>query len=221
MTKRKEDHETKTVFLHNYKARQAESFQSLGTTAADWEVCDIIGVYSGDIPDYELPPYDEVRPYFDKLVIEIGRDAADAYVASAEFGCICQLCGCRKVKYACPIQCDSKKLMMFVGTECVTNFMDANQNVTKQIRLYKENKLRELFRKWVYNGINQCYAYREHGNRSPLIYDYWKFKRKLEDMQDYLEQYSSRQIRNTFKKASGLGLVIPRDSILGFREDVI
>ncbi len=156
---------TVTTQIDKYRGKQAESFTSLNTIAADWEVCEITGLVSGEIPVYELPAYDEATPYYDRLVQKIGSNAAIKYVQQLgwEGFMLCQLCGCPRVKYPCPIKCDSKKLLMLIGSECVTNFMDADEKVTRQVKVFREGKIRELFNNWVYNGIQQCLMYQIHG----------------------------------------------------------
>lgn len=210
--------------LQEYRTRQAESFASVGTTAADWKVCRITGLITGDIPSFEsLPPYDEVTPIYNKLVKELGREAAAEYIdrveGSGQFR-LCQLCGCPKVKHPCPIQCDSKELLMYIGSECVTNYMDADENIARQVRLYKEKRIRELFDDWVYNGIQQCYLYRDF--HESIWIGYKRFQKKLRVAEENIKSYGALKIKNLFKQAYELGLTIPKDPQLefsGYRAD--
>ncbi len=129
--------ELRTIPINKYRAQHIESFKSVGTVASDWKTCRVSKLSSISTPTFETPTYTEVTPYYNKLVEEKGREAADAYVRKLELDgfVLCQLCGCPRVKYPWPIVCREKELLMNVGSECVDNFMDPDNKTTKQIKV--------------------------------------------------------------------------------------
>jgi hypothetical protein len=181
----------KTVLVKDYHTIQMQSFAYLHTTPADWEVCPIIAVSEGailfDIPaGYQLTfAYSQMYPITDLIREKIRHNIING---------LCELCG-HEIKYLWPIKCDSKKIYMYVGSECVNNFKGANYTV-KKIREYKETMVTKVFKAWRGIAITQAYSDEQFFERDmygktytirgrpALRYKVWKFVDKLERMYD-------------------------------------
>ena len=61
-------------------------------------------------------------------------------------GLMCELCG-HPIEYQYPIQNDTLKIVMYIGVDCADHFYGAGY-IYKQIRVYQDSKLRQLFQNW-------------------------------------------------------------------------
>lgn len=218
--------EIKSVITDRYRARQADSFKSVGTTAGEWQPCPILEIKE-KVPGgpqvivYDIPAgYREVTPYFDSLtkndMFLLMRMVESAAISGQGWKTYCQLCG-HGIKEPRPIQHDGRKLLMFVGSECVNNFMGAGY-VFHQIKIFKETKLRQQFRDWIPIALEECkkhpvkdyYGRLNTGWIEEPFYDLRKkiFKVKNE-REDKINTLSSMKIKNIFKEARALNIPIP------------
>ena len=200
MTNSAEEFIEKTEVKETFKARQMRTFEYLGTTPDMWEMCDINDIIiAGGIQKliFSIPTgFKMVEPYYE---IDGSRD--DGYCTYN-----CQLCG-HPIENLFPIFCTAKQIYMHVGSECVLSFKKAGY-ITKKIKIFKESKTREKFLSTVKDLIDQINAQANKNGRLP--YDLWKFKSKLIDANNKIEQYGKRKINNLLNKAEELGLIVGR-----------
>lgn len=193
----------KTVISNKntYRAQQADSFAVLGTEPSQWTPCPIAAITKMGI-EFVLPEgYTTVYGYF-----ECEQRKNPTGLAPGEPMKFCQLCGWSPLVNNFAIQHDGKRLLMWVGSECVNNFMGAGY-VTKQIKIFKETQARAEFRKWVVGAKFEC---EQHKRMGWIEYPYYTFRNKLNKIvdayHDDVNKLSSRKIKNLFKKANELGI---------------
>lgn len=179
------------VIKDEYRARQQDSFNRIGGGPTGWYACEIEDILPNGQVIYMIhKDYIVVMPYTDTF-------------GPREEGLQCELCG-HWIIYRHPIENDKLRRRMDVGSECVDNFMGAGY-VTKQVKKFRETKLRVAYGEWRQTGIAECNKRSEHGTW--LEYPYWKFRSKLE--KSLPENMSARKIVNIFKKAKELAIPIP------------
>jgi len=108
----------------SYLIRIGRTFLHLGTTADDWRP--LRGKRGGYVV---LGGYGPTPEEYTSIMIAGFKEVAgpDAEVKFGDGGDpgICRLCGHRPVRYFYPLVCDSKKLTLLVGCECIVNYVDA------------------------------------------------------------------------------------------------
>ena len=150
-----------------YKARQMDSFGWLQTKPLDWKLAEIIG---DNMEVFE--PVDQTKFLLvtaRKTIFKVPKDYKVVTPASSmpaelrkveipqiEGALVCQLCG-HPIEYQYPIVCEANKLVMYIGVDCADHFYGAGY-IYKQIRVYQDSKLRELFRAWRENALDELYT---------------------------------------------------------------
>lgn len=193
-----------------YRAQQARSFAYVGTDASEWVACEIIGMDDEDKPIYDEPAdYETVSPY-SEMMTKDEVAAAQARIASGGWKTLCELCG-HGIMNPCPIKHDGKQLLMYVGSECVNNFMGAGY-YQMSVKLFRDKKLRQLFKIWLSIAIQDCYAFKDRNGKMP--YEIYRLKEKLSDIRDLgedeLASIATRKIKAIFRQAGKLGISAPK-----------
>lgn len=217
--------EIKNVITNQYRAKQADNFKAVDTEASQWKACPILEIKEKEngqqVIIYDIPPgYLEVTPYFNSLTKNdlhlLMEMVQSANISGMGWKTYCQLCG-HGIKEPHPIQHDGKKLLMFVGSECVNNFMGAGY-VFNQIKIFKETKLRQQFREWIPLALEECNRhptkdYYGRTNTGWIEEPYYNLRKRLfkvkNDKEDKINTLSSMKIRNIFKDARALKISIP------------
>lgn len=171
------------VKTDSYTSRKGQTYEELGTSGKDWQPCRIIGYEFidgiGDVPVYEIPKdYLEVTTRFTTGIDFMGYTT-------------CRLCGAgiRRHHY---IQCDSKQLLMLVGSECVHNHY--GQVVLKKIKQFKDNETRIAAKKFLEKYIE--WAPTQKAFAAPK--DSWQARMIKESV--YRELIKAQKMLNEFDK---------------------
>jgi len=135
-----------TIIANRYRARQMDTFRFLQTTPADWRMCEIKSIDMLGNIIWEVPADFRFVLGFSAIHPD---DTAHG----------CELCG-HPIIYPYPIRCDRLKIVMNVGSDCVNNFMGAGYT-TKQVKIFKETRLRKIFQNWILSAYNYCTQQRE------------------------------------------------------------
>jgi hypothetical protein len=186
-----------TTHAGSYKAIQMETFKSFGTVPTDWKMCEIKDVVykpgTGDVALFTFP----------EGYTEVPHTRFPETVMSAR----CQLCGHQIVRLFF-LQCDDKKIILQVGSECVNTYIGAHYT-EKQIKIFKDNRVRQIFRAWrplVMEDIEKHRSpkpvwssyYREGWLKEPY-YSLLKKLRTLDDMKS-----TSRVLNNFMNKCNAI-----------------
>ncbi len=213
--------------MKGYKKRQLETFTSLGTSPDEWQICELVGIETDDkgreIPIFRAyPGYSLRRPFYDTL----SKEELDALIQDHEINSesgegwmnSCQLCG-HNIMYPWKIKHDKKLFLMDIGSECITNFMNASTaTVSKEFKL---KVLKKEFKSWKRSAVNECwnnhkhFRHDEYGDvltygreNKPLIQrKYFKLQEELRQLDT--DDVSYRKISGLFKKAKKLEIKIP------------
>lgn len=196
-----------TVKSKGYRARQQTTFEFLGTTSAMWKACavkaimPIVGSKQDGQPIFDIPVgYKVVNPFSE---------------ANGVAGGGCELCG-HPIENFFPIKCDAKQIIMYVGSECVNNFMGAGFT-SKQIRKFKEDKLRADFKVWVPKAVAELDGHtvtktNSYGSKYGWLNEpYYSLRQTLrkDSAENLSKTWGSKKIKNCFKNARAMGLAIP------------
>lgn len=180
-----------------YRAKQASTFQFLGTTPEMWQMCDIFDLVineeypTGLEPSYTIPKgYHKVEPIYEQFGL-----------LENQLGYNCQLCG-HDILWLYPIKCASKKIFMFVGSECVNNFLGAGYTI-KTIREYHHNMTRQKLGECLPDLVTQC---NNHEVKGWLDEPFYSFRKKLHEIEKNPSEFSHRKLINVLKKAKEIGL---------------
>lgn len=118
----------------SYDRRVSENMQHLGTEITEWSPIEVIGkkdvVVKETGKEYELPLFDFPKDY-DKAESLFKNSNG----TNSDTVC-CELCGKMPIKVVYWIKNDQRKLVMIVGSECVTHFADGKSG-KENLRLAK------------------------------------------------------------------------------------
>ena len=180
-----------SVIVHgnSYRAIQMETFASLHTTPSDWTPCEIKDVF--DLPNGG----EEVIYIFPDGYTEVPHNQFDESTG----GLRCQLCG-HPITYTHFIQCDSKQLILQVGSECINTYHGAHYT-DKMIKTFKDNRIREQYRIWRGHIITDIETH-TRPNSTWLPYDLFKLKQKI--LKTDALKTTSRKLSNLMKKGNTL-----------------
>jgi hypothetical protein len=195
-----------TTHAGSYKAIQMATFKSLDTIPSDWKMCEIKDLVFktglGEVPIFFLP----------EGYTEIPHTRFPETMNSR-----CQLCG-HPILRLFYLQCDSKKIILQVGSECVNTYIGAHYT-EKQIKIFKDNRVRQIFRAWrplvmedieKHRGPKPTWSsYREGWLKEPY-YSLLKKLRTLDDMKS-----TSRVINNFMNKCNNILYRKEKEEILG------
>lgn len=185
-----------------YRAKQYNTFQFLGTTPSMWVMCEVDDIIineeypTGLEPIFSIPRgYRQVEPIYEQF-------GKDIFLKTNKYGYNCQLCG-HDIVWLYPISCSSKKIFMYVGSECVNNFMGA-EYTTKTIKEYHHNMTRQKLSECVPDLVTQC---NNHATGNGWLEEpYYSFRKKLYKLQENFSEFSHRKLINVLNKAKEIGL---------------
>lgn len=198
----------------SYRTRQEESFAYVGTTAKEWRACDITAMnqVTGEPTEFDIDSsYETVTPISDRLTPEQMAELQEKLQATEWAKGLCELCG-HVIRYSRPIAHDKKKLVMYVGSECVDNFTHAGKEYKKKEAAFKDQLVKSKFKVWLPIAKNDIWAKgKEDADSNRLAYPYFKFLKDLEKAEIVVDDLSARKIHNIFKRANKLGISSPAD----------
>jgi hypothetical protein len=170
-----------------------ETFKSLDTVPSDWKMCEIKDLVFktglGEVPIFLLPEgYTEIpHTRFPETM-----------------NTRCQLCGHLIVRQFY-LRCDSKKYILQVGSECVNTYIGAH-HTEKQIKIFKDNRVRQIFRAWRPLVMEDIEKHRQP--KKPWQWEgwlsepYYSLMRKLRTLDDM--KSSSRILNNFMNKCNNI-----------------
>jgi len=218
MTKQK--FEIKKEIVNPYRAKQMETFESLGTFPDQWDMLKIQSIdIAGKITYESLPDYKIIFPYFKAYLKENKikeKDMSDELKSKIKYGS-CQLCG-HWIEYPYWIKCPAKKLIMHVGSTCINEFKGA-EYVYRTIKQYESSKLRDMFKKWIDYGIDFCNSKKVEGSYYMILPEYYDFRKKLFKAKEDIDSFSDQKIKNIFKKAAELKIPVDEQQIKVQKEE--
>jgi len=176
----------------SYRTIQMSTFASLNTTPSDWSPCAILDILTDPMDGSEIIQWDLPSDYTEVPHSRFNEG----------FGSRCQLCG-HGIKRLFFIQCNSKKLYLQVGSECVNTYHGAHFT-DKMIRTFKDNRTRQLYRAWRDTAIAEI-----ESKRSParglysvgfLPEPYWSLNKRILKVDP--TKSTSRVLANLMKKGN-------------------
>lgn len=199
-----------------YRKRQHESFAYLETTAEEWRACEITGMnqVTSEITDFDIDSgYATVTPISDRLTPEQMAQLQDMLQNTEWAKRLCELCG-HVIKDPYPIAHDKKKLVMYVGSECVNNFTPAGKEYKEKKSQFKDNLIKQKFKVWAPIAINEIWAKgKEDPSTNYLKPEYFRLLKAIRKAREDPDETSARKMRNMFKRAIELGINAPAEPI--------
>jgi len=186
-----------TVVTNKYRARQAYCFNMVGGGPKGWMACDIDpSTSTTEHIRYLIPKgYTEVKAY--SLTPDGAQKLREIQEADARARAgnsnpdkprtLCELCGFIIINPV-PIKNDARQTVLYVGVVCAENFLGAGY-FTKQVKTYRETKLRSAFRDWVTIALadldSRINRSRSWGEKKP----YYMFRKKLQKAMGVISEW--------------------------------